>query len=669
MRHSAGGDTKTRLLSVYKGSETRHLRKLLSEVALGDQRASQLLRRMRDLARTKIPDDTLRVTWTGHLPTAVRVVLAVSDTKDLDNLVAVADKIIKNTRPLMDVNEVTSSMNHAPSASHKSEVDVDRILEEISKLSIVIKGMGRTQPSWHETHGQRSRSRTASRSSRYHANSGGQQGPVERQPTRRRNPADPDWLCFYHLRFRDKARKLQNLKRSPESSKRHNLAHTLDENIPCLDLLSEFPNISKPISFKETPSHSVVHHIETTGPPVFAKARPLQPDRYRRVKEEFQTMMDMGIRGPSKSPWVSPLHIVPKKGRQIRPCGDYRRLNAVTKPDGYPIPRLQDFTYILTKKKIFSRIDISRAYHHISIHEKDIEKTAIITPFGLFDFPRMTFGLRNAAQTFQRFLNHTVLQGLDFLFAYIDDIIIASDDIEQHRRHLKTLFSRLDTYGIIINLSKCAIEKDKIDFLSYEVSTSEKDKTPIDWTPDDERAFEKCKVSLQSAVTLSHPLADAPLGLMTDASNTAVGAVLQQFVNNSWQPLGFYSSKLSDTQQKYSAYDRELLAIYMAIKHFRNQIEGRQLTIYTDHKPITYAFAKIGTDSETPRRTRRLLFISEFTTDIRHVSGEGNAVADALSRVDEITCPTTINFEELSAAQSDDATLTHLLQDTALPRN
>ncbi|GBP69250.1 hypothetical protein EVAR_56794_1 [Eumeta japonica] len=134
--------------------------------------------------------------------------------------------------------------------------------------------------------------------------------------------------------------------------------------------------------------------------------------------------------------------------------------------------RLQDFIYILTKKKFFSRIDINHAYHHIPIHEKDIEKTAIITPFGYFDFPRMTFGLRNAVQTFQRFLNHTVLQGLDFLFAYIDDIIIASDDIEQHRRHLKALFSRLNTCDITINLSKCAFEKDKIDFLDYEVSTS-----------------------------------------------------------------------------------------------------------------------------------------------------------------------------------------------------
>ncbi|GBP45729.1 Transposon Tf2-9 polyprotein [Eumeta japonica] len=264
-------------------------------------------------------------------------------------------------------------------------------------------------------------------------------------------------------------------------------ASTLDKNIPYLDLLSEFPNITKPISFKETPSHSVVHYIETTGLPVFVKARPLQLDCYRRVKEEFQTMMNMEICGPSKSPWASLLHVVPKKDGQSRSCTDYRCLNAVTKPD-----------------------------------------------------------------------------------------------------------SRLDTYGITINLSKCAFEKDEIDFLGYEVSTSgispleekvkaivayprpktivelcrfpgmlifyrshlpkaaeyqailnkhingakKKDKTPIDWTPDDERAFEKCMVSLQSAVTLSHPLADASLGLMTDAFNTAVGAVLQQFVDNSLQPLG-----------------------------------------------------------------------------------------------------------------------------------
>ncbi|GBP69252.1 hypothetical protein EVAR_56796_1 [Eumeta japonica] len=145
-------DAEDSALAATTESETRQLQKLLSELKLGDQRPSQLLRRMRDLARTKIPDDTLRVMWTEHLSTAVRAVLAVSDTKDLDNLAAVADKIIENTRPLVDVNEVTSSMYHAPSASHKSVADVNRIVE-ISKLFMVIKRMGRIQPSWHETHG------------------------------------------------------------------------------------------------------------------------------------------------------------------------------------------------------------------------------------------------------------------------------------------------------------------------------------------------------------------------------------------------------------------------------------------------------------------------------------------------------------------------------------
>ncbi|GBP29802.1 hypothetical protein EVAR_94642_1 [Eumeta japonica] len=128
------GSTQTILVAYQKGPNFKHpeptslyevidgrqqLQKLSSEVQLGDQRPPQLLRRVRDLARTqKIPDDTLRVMWTGHLPTAVRAVLAASDTKDRDNLAAVADKIIENTRPLVDVNKVTSSMNHAPSGSH-----------------------------------------------------------------------------------------------------------------------------------------------------------------------------------------------------------------------------------------------------------------------------------------------------------------------------------------------------------------------------------------------------------------------------------------------------------------------------------------------------------------------------------------------------------------------
>lgn len=179
----------------------------------------------------------------------------------------------------------------------------------------------------------------------------------------------------------------------------------------------------------------------------------------------------MGICRPSKSAWASPLHVVAKKNGDIRPCGDYRRLNAITKPDRYPVPRLHDFTYVLAGKKVFSKLDINKSYHCVKVAKKDIEKTEIITPFGLFEFPRMTFGLRNASQTFQRFMNHTVLQGLDFLFSFVDDVIIASDSIEENKRHLRQVFERFRQFGITINLSKCEFGKSSIEFLGYEVST------------------------------------------------------------------------------------------------------------------------------------------------------------------------------------------------------
>ncbi|GBN22956.1 hypothetical protein AVEN_248336-1 [Araneus ventricosus] len=150
------------------------------------------------------------------------------------------------------------------------------------------------------------------------------------------------------------------------------------------------------------------------------------------------------------------------------------------------------------------------------------------------------------------------------------------------------------------------------------------DKTPITWTEEGRNAFEKCKHDLAEVTVLYHPPANATLDIIVDASDNAVGASLKQQVITGWQLLAFYSKSLSPAQRIYSAYDRELLAAYMAIKYFRHMLEGRNFILFTDHKPLTFAFRQ----KEYECSPRQLDLIGQFTTDIRHLKGTDNVVAD-----------------------------------------
>lgn len=194
----------------------------------------------------------------------------------------------------------------------------------------------------------------------------------------------------------------------------------------------------------------------------------------------------------------------------------------------------------------------------------------------------------------------------------------------------------------------------------YLTKSIKNDKTPINWNPDTLKAFEDCKQSIVNTTMNTFPSPSAPLILTTDASDTAVGAVLEQLEGDIRRPLGFFSKKLSPTEQSYSTYDRELLAVYQGIKYFKPNLEARKFIICTDHKPLIYAFHQ-KSDKASPRQIRQLDFISQFTTDIIHVKGSDNTVADALSRINAISMPSLLTSESIFEEQQKDEELQHIL--------
>lgn len=298
-------------------------------------------------------------------------------------------------------------------------------------------------------------------------------------------------------------------------------------------------------------------------------------------------------------------------------------------------------------------------------------------------------------------------------------MLIASHSESEHETHLRSVLERFQKFGVAINVNKCLFGVQQLVFLGhlvngegcsplqervddvqnwplplskkslqrflgsvnfyhrfipnaaqlqaplYDLVSSVKQKNGKEqWTQDTRDAFENSRSALASTVRLAHPMPDANLRISTDASNTAIGAVLEQFNNNYWEPLGFFSKKLTPTQARYSTFDRELLAAYLALRHFLHFVEGRRTILLTDHKPLTHMFT-VKTDKYSDRQLRHISFIAQFVQQVEHVQGDKNVVPDALSRLETVTCHAQLpDFATLSMDQSEDPELQRLLNGT-----
>lgn len=435
----------------------------------------------------------------------------------------------------------------------------------------------------------------------------------------------------------------------------------------------------------------VTHQIPTgAAPPIRERYRPIPPKLYTELRALLQGMLDSGVVKESASPWAAPVVLAKKKDGSWRFCVDYRKLNAVTHKDSFPLPRIEESLTSLSKSEWYSTLDLASGYWQVEVAPEDQEKTAFATPFGLYQFERMPFGLCNAPATFQRLMQRCLgAQVYDYLLIYLDDVIVYSTDFHAHLKHLEQVFARLQEHGLKLQPRKCRLFQRNVAYLGHIVSkhgvATDPDKTAvvrdwavpstvkqvrsflgfagyyrrfipafakiaaplhqllqgqasrpsarIQWTNNCQVAFDHLKQALLSAPILAYADFQLPFRVYTDASLDGLGAVLAQVQEGRERVIAYASRSLHASErndQNYSSFKLELLALKWAVtEKFKDFLWGAQFTVFTDNNPLVHLETAVLGATEQ----RWVAQLANFSYEIRYRPGTANRNADVLSRI------------------------------------
>lgn len=417
---------------------------------------------------------------------------------------------------------------------------------------------------------------------------------------------------------------------------------TESERMRLAEVLGEYADIFEEVG---EPTPFAEHRIDTGDhPPIAVPPYRLTPAKKEIMRAELDQMLAADVIEECESAWSAPCVLVPKSNGTYRFCVDYRKLNAVTKTDTYPMPRIDELLQFTNKGCVMTSLDLRNGYWQVTTLDRD--KTAFVTPFGTYRFKRMPFGLKNAPATFQRLIDRfrsgASLRDVTVL-AYLDDLLVISDSFDKHLSDLRAVFDRLRVFKLRANRDKCVFARERVKYLGHVISRegispdddkvravlemkepsnlqqlrtflqtcswfrkfipdfakvsepltrlTRKSQTWI-WGSEQASAFESLKRLLTTAPILIQPDYSKPFILRTDASNFALGACLLQGESPSAErPIEYASRLLTSAERNYSTTEREALAVVWAVERFRGYIDGHQVCVRSDHQPLKWLFS------------------------------------------------------------------------------